>query len=150
MSHVHMVQGPKPHTHSVYLYWGVFFILVFLTVATVYLAGFDFGSLNVVVTLLIAGTKAALVMGIFMHLYFDNKFFAVIAACSLVFLSLFMFFPLYDMETRGDLDAANRMYLPRDERVHQYELKNPKALPLRPGLQDPVPDKLVFIKPGQH
>lgn len=150
MSHIHMVQGPKPHTHSVYLYWGVFCLLVLLTAATVYLARFDFGKLNLVVTLMIAGTKALLVLGIFMHLAFDNKFFGVIAATSLVFLTLFILFPLYDMETRGDLDANNRMYLPRNERVYQYELQHPGALPLRPGLQDPVPDKLVFVKPGQH
>jgi len=124
--------------------------LVFLTCATVYLARFDFGNLNLIVTLAIAGTKAALVMGIFMHLAYDNKFFGVIAASSLAFLTLFILFPLYDMKTRGDLDADNRMYLPRDERVYQYSLQNPKALPLRPGLQDPVPDKLIFAKPGQH
>lgn len=150
MSHISYIVGPKPHIHPVSLYWGVFFLLVLLTGATVYLAGYDFGKLNLVVTLLIAGTKAALVLGIFMHLAFDNKFFGVIAATSLVFLSLFILFPLYDMETRGDLDADNRMYLPRNEKVYQYTLQHPGALPLRPGLQDPIPDKLIFIKPGRH
>lgn len=145
-----MVRGPKPHTHSVYLYWAVFFVLLFLTGATVFLARYDFGKLNLVVTLLIAGTKAALIMGIFMHLVFDNKFFGVIIAASLVFLSLFILFPLYDMETRGDLDSWNRNYLPRDQRVYDYELKHPDSLPLRPGLQDPVADKLIYIKPGAH
>jgi cytochrome c oxidase subunit 4 len=150
MSHVSMVTGPKPHTHSVFLYWGVFFALVGLTVLTVVLAGYDFGKLNLVVTLLIAGTKAALVMGIFMHLAFDNKFFGVIVAASFVFLALFILFPMLDMETRGDLDPWNRLNLPRDQRVYQYELQHPKELPLRPGLQDPVKDKLIFIKPGAH
>lgn len=150
MSHVHMVKGPKAHAHKVSLYWMVFLMLVFLTGATVYLAQFDFGKLNLVVTLMIAGTKALLVMGIFMHLAFDNKFYGVIAAASLVFLTLFILFPLYDMETRGDIDADNRMYLPRDERVYKYELEHPEALPLRPGLKDPDPKNLVFVKPGHH
>jgi hypothetical protein len=57
---------------------------------------------------------------------------------------------MLDMETRGDLDPWNRLNLPRDQRVYQYELQHPKELPLRPGLQDPVKDKLIFIKPGAH
>lgn len=150
MSHISMVRGPKPHTHSVYLYWGVFFALVALTVLTVVLAGYDFGELNLVVTLLIAGSKAALVLTIFMHLAFDNKFFGVIIATSLVFLALFILFPMLDMQTRGDLDSWNSLYVPRNERVHQYQVEHPNALALRPGLQDPVKDKLIFIKPGAH
>ena len=150
MSHVAMVKGPKPHVHSVWLYWGVFFTLIFLTAATVSLAQFDFGKLNIIVTLLIASTKAILVMAIFMHLAFDNKFYAVVAATSLVFLSLFIAFPLLDMDTRADLDPNNKNYLPRDETVYKHHIKDPKSLPLRPGLQEAVPEKLIFIKPGEH
>jgi len=150
MSHISIVRGPKAHPHSVWLYWAVFFALVFFTFITVTLAGYDFGKLNLVVTLCIAGTKALLVMAIFMHLAFDNKFFAVIVATSLVFLALFIIFPIFDMESRADLDPANQNYLPRNEFVYKYELANPTALPLRPGLQVAVPDKLIFIGPGQH
>ena len=150
MSYFAMVKGPKPHLHSVWLYWGIFVTLVFLTAATVSLAQFDFGKLNIVVTLMIASTKAILVMAIFMHLAFDNKFYAVIAATSLVFLSLFIGFPLLDMDSRADLDPHNTNYLPRNEVVYKHHLKAPKELPLRPGLQEAVPDKLIFIGPGEH
>lgn len=145
-----MVRGPKPHTHSVWLYWAVFFALVCLTGATVFLAGYDFGKLNLIVTLMIAGTKALLVFGIFMHLAFDSKFFAVIVGTSFLFLALFIGFPILDMDSRGDIDAQRNNYLPRDERVYKHTLEKPEELPLRPGLQDPQKDKLIFIKAGEH
>ncbi len=150
MSHTAMVRGPKPHTHSVWLYWAVFAVLVGLTGATVMLARFDFGKLNLVVTLLIAGSKALLVMGIFMHLAFDNKFFSVIAATSLLFLSLFIAFPMLDMGSRPEVDDIRSNYLPRDERVYKHAREKPADLPLRPGLQDAQKDHLIFIKPGKH
>jgi len=145
-----MVKGPKPHPHSVWLYWGVFGALVFLTVVTVSLAQYDFGKLNIIVTLMIASTKAILVMAIFMHLAFDNKFYAIIAATSLLFLSLFIGFPILDMNSRGELDSFNENYLPRDEAVYKHHLKDPDDLPLRPGLLEAVPDKLIFIGPDEH
>lgn len=150
MSNISMVVGPKPHVHSVWLYWGVFFALVVLTVVTVMLAGFDFGKLNIVVTLLIASTKASLVLAIFMHLAFDNKFFLVVAATSLVFLSLFILFPLLDLGSRADLDPAQKNFLPRDEKVYQHEIDMPKDLPLRPGLEEAKKDSLIFIGPSEH
>jgi cytochrome c oxidase subunit 4 len=150
MSFYHMVRGPKPHPHSVWLYWGVFFTLVFFTAITVGLSHYDFGKLNIIVTLGIASTKAILVMAIFMHLAFDNKFYAVIAATSLVFLSLFIGFPIMDMNTRADLDAIQENFLPRDEAVYKHHIKDPKDLPLRPGLQEAVRDKLIFVGPGEH
>ena len=145
-----MVRGPKVHTHSVWLYWAVFFALVGLTGATVLLARFDFGKLNLIVTLLIAGSKSLLVMGIFMHLAFDNKFFAVIAATSLLFLSLFIGFSVLDMSSRPDVDDVRANYLPRDERVYRHSREKPEELPLRPGLQDAQTEQLIFIKPGEH
>lgn len=150
MSHISLVKGPKPHTHSVWLYWAVFGALVILTGLTVALAQFDFGKLNLFVTLLIAGTKSCLVMGIFMHLAFDNKFFSVIAGTSFLFLALFIIFPILDMNSRPDVDASRNNYLPRDEQVHKHATDKPEALPLRPGLQEAKPEQLIFIKANEH
>jgi cytochrome c oxidase subunit IV len=150
MSSINMVRGPIPHPHSVWLYWGIFLGLVILTAITVGLAQFDFGKLNLIVTLLIAGTKAILVMGFFMHLAFDNKFFAVIASTSLVFLALFILFPIFDLNTRADLDDKQANFLPRDERVYQHKTSKPEALPLRPGLQEAQKERLIFISPDAH
>ncbi len=150
MSNVAMVKGPKAHPHSVWLYWGVFLALIALTAATVSLAQYDFGKLNLVVTLLIAGTKAVLVMGFFMHLAYDSKFFAVIASTSLVFLALFILFPMYDLGTRADLDENQTNFLPRDERVYKHKLDTPDALPLRPGLTEADKGKLKYMEAGEH
>lgn len=150
MSNVIMVKGPKPHAHSVWLYWAVFFALIFFTAVTVWLAGHDFGKLNLIVTLLIAGTKASLVIAFFMHLAFDSKFFGVVVGTSLIFLALFILFPIIDFDSRKDLDDKQINFLPRDERVYKHAVDMPDALPLRPGLQDADKDKLIFIKPGEH
>jgi caa(3)-type oxidase subunit IV len=150
MSSSMLVKGPKPHTHSVLLYWSVFFALIILTWATVELAHHDFGKLNLVITLLVASTKALLVLTIFMHLAFDNKFLVVVFATSLVFLALFIIFPILDLETRADLDSQQANFLPRDQQVYKYELEHPGALPLRPKLETPQADKLIFIGPGEH
>lgn len=150
MSHFALVKGPKPHTHSVWLYWGVFFTLVVLTVVTVVIATYDFGKFNTLVALTIASTKALLVVGIFMHLAFDNKFFGVVASTSLVLLALFIVFPLVDMNTRVDLDAEQANFLPRNEQVHKHRLASPESLPLRPGLQEADKNKLIFEGPHGH
>lgn len=156
----HMVNGPHPHKLPVGLYWAVFGILVFLTLLTVVLSRFDFGSASVFITLAIAGTKATLVLAVFMHLYFDNKFFALIISVSLVFLSLFILFPIVDLGSRGMVDAQRGNFGPRDEAAFKYKMEHPDALPMRPG--EPlkgVPTvtdktKLIFAEPhhggGEH
>lgn len=147
----HMVVGPKPHPHHVGLYWTVFGMLVFLTLVTVYLAEFDFGSLSVLVTLGIAGTKAGLVLAVFMHLYFDNKFYALVLSVSLVFLSLFVLFPIIDFGSRDLVDPTRGNFGPRNEIVFKRQTEKPDELPLRPGIgvsansnSEPKKEKLVF------
>lgn len=149
MSHIKMVVGPKAHPHSVWLYWGVFAALVALTAATVWLAQYDFGSLNLIVTLLIAGTKASLVLSVFMHLAYDSKFYAVVASSALVFLLLFLAFPLIDFDSRADLDASQANFLPRDERVYEHHLAKPEE-PLGPGLSERNKEQLIFLSPTDH
>jgi caa(3)-type oxidase subunit IV len=118
--------------------------------ATVFVAQYDFGELNVVIALLIAGTKAALVMGVFMHLAYDSKFFAVVISTAFAFLALFVLFPMADLDSRADLDREQKNFLPRDERIYKEHLEHPDALPLRPGLQQADPKKLIFGGPGKH
>jgi cytochrome c oxidase subunit 4 len=146
-----MVVGPKPHAHSVFLYWGIFAALCFLTVVTVWVADFDFGSFSALVALSVASLKACLVAAVFMHLWFDSKFYTLILASSLVFLSLFVLFPFLDDNSRAFVVPERENFLPRDEVVEKYKMDNPGALPLRPGLQKPVEADLVFEGPhSQH
>ncbi len=147
----HMAPGPKPHhILPVWIYWAVFGFLLVLTVVTVWVASYDFGSLSTVVALFVASIKASLVCAVFMHLWFDNKFFALILSSSLLFLSLFLLFPLIDDSSRGLVDPTRDNFLPRNEEVYKYELENPGALPQRPGLKTPNKDKLIFEAPHGH
>jgi cytochrome c oxidase subunit 4 len=57
----------KPKTYV--MVWVVLFILTGVTVS---LAGMDFGRLSVVVALIIAGVKSALVLNFFMHLKYEK------------------------------------------------------------------------------
>jgi len=144
----HLVQGAEPHCLPLGLYWFIFGCLLFFTYITVLLSTYDLGSYSLLVTLLIASTKATLVLAVFMHLWFDNKFFALIVGSSLVFLSLFMFFSILDVGSRDWLDAKKANFLPRDERVYERKLKEPDAPPLMGGLKEVPKDELNYSKAG--
>lgn len=78
----------------------VFATLIVLTVITVAAAQFDFGSLNAVVAFGIATVKASLVLGIFMHLKYDNMMNRVIIFTGLFFVVIFYMFCILDIGTR--------------------------------------------------
>lgn len=147
MSHIHKVQGPQPHVLPVRVYWTVFGALLFLTALTIWVAEFDFGTMSTAVALAVATTKASLVLAIFMHLWFDNKVFTLILCSTLIFLSLFVLFCVMDEGSRGLVDPERMNFLPRDQKVMQYQTDHPGDLPLRPGLKDPVKDELNFEGP---
>ncbi len=147
MSHIHKVEGPAPHVLPVGVYWTVFGALLCLTALTVWVAEFDFGTMSTTVALLVATTKASLVLACFMHLWFDNKFYGVILGATFVFLSLFILFCVMDEGSRTLIDPERANFLPRDQKVLQYKTDHPDELALRPGLKDPVKDELNFEGP---
>jgi cytochrome c oxidase subunit 4 len=75
---------------------GVLCALLVLTVITVAVTYVDLGPLNLVVALVIAMTKATLVLLFFMHLRWDRPFNAVVLIISLALVVLFMIFALID------------------------------------------------------
>ena len=61
--------------------------LVALTSITVSVAGINFGSIALVIAMVIASTKSALVISYFMHIKFENKVYKVfISICMLIFI----------------------------------------------------------------
>ena len=72
------------------VYLGVFIALLVLTVVTVGVTRFDFGSFNIVVAMVIASIKATLVACYFMHLKFENKFTLGYAAFPFILLAILM------------------------------------------------------------
>ena len=91
------------HILPVSLYLAIAGILMVMTVVTVWAAGIDFGGWNVVIALLIATVKASLVALYFMHLKYDNPFYAFVFVCSLLFLATFISLIMFDTLRRDDI-----------------------------------------------
>jgi cytochrome c oxidase subunit 4 len=92
------------HIASVQFYSGIFAALVVLTIITVKVSYYDFGTFNILVALLIATAKASLVALFFMHLRHDNLFNAFAFLASFIFLALFILLTYEDLGKRAELD----------------------------------------------
>lgn len=119
------VEAPKPHVLPLSVYWGVFGALIFLTAFTVATAQVDLGPFNIPLAMAIASTKALLVALIFMHLWWDHKQNAIIFACSLIFLSVFIVLTMADTEGRAIVDSQERNFSVRDEKVQELTADKP-------------------------
>lgn len=87
-------------------YLKVFAALIFLTVLTVVTAkGMDLHPFNGAVAFIIAGTKAALVMAIFMHLKGDKTNTTIILG-SFGFVILLFIFCVIDIYTRIPIEST--------------------------------------------
>lgn len=82
-------------------YVGVALALGILTCLTVFVAYMDLGVFNTPVALVIACTKATLVVVYFMHVRWAPRFIAVVAIAGFVWLSLLIVITLSDFLTRG-------------------------------------------------
>ncbi len=83
------------------IYWKIWAALVIMTGITVWTSYYDFGTMNIVVAMLIASTKATLVALFFMHLKYGNKTNIVVFLSSLFCLALFVGLTASDMLDRG-------------------------------------------------
>jgi cytochrome c oxidase subunit 4 len=97
-----------PHVLPFSTYLRTWLSLLALTGLTVAVSYVNFGAANVWIALLVATLKASVVALVFMHLYWDHKFHAVILCMSLVFLAVFIGFTMFDTETRGRADSMER------------------------------------------
>ena len=122
------VKGDKPHVLPMSVYMitiGILFFLTFFTWLTA--TQLDIGIFNLPLALVIASTKALIVLFIFMHIAWDNKINFVIIISSFVFLGLFFIFPWFDMEGRNMVDVQRSNFKPRDEKVQMHYVNNPAA-----------------------
>ena len=94
--------GEFAHPMPVSMLIGIFLALTFLTVLTVAQASFDFGSADVIIVMVIATIKAALVAFFFMHLAWDKPFNILLFLGSFVFVGLFVIFTLSDSRLTSD------------------------------------------------
>lgn len=102
------------HISSAGFYTVIFLALIGLTILTVGQSYVDLGRLNLAVVILIATTKASLVVSFFMHLRYDNKFNALIFISCIFFIGVFFAYTMNDTNQRGELDPdQNVKILPK-------------------------------------
>ena len=89
------------HIVPVRIYLLIFATLVVLTGVTTAVAFVDLGVMNVVVMLLIAFTKATLVVLYFMHVRYGPRLVWVFAVSGVAWLALLIGYTLSDVLTRG-------------------------------------------------
>ncbi len=104
------------HTMPIPLLFGVLGALLALTVATVSVTSIDLGHTgNLVVAMVIATLKAALVCTFFMHLLWDKKFHTVLFLTSVLFLILFL--------SMTSTDRGEYQHLVDEYRAQQLQVK---------------------------
>lgn len=96
------------HVSSVRAYVSVFLALCVLTVITVAIARVDLGALNTPVALLVALSKALLVILIFMGVKYNTPLTKVVAASGFVWLIILFGITMGDYLTRGWLGVPGR------------------------------------------
>ena len=89
------------HIPPLRLYYSVFAALIVGTLLTVAAAKVDFGALNNVVMLVIACTKALLVILFFMHVRWSSRLTWVVAAAGFFWLLILFSITMSDYLSRG-------------------------------------------------
>ena len=89
------------HIVSPKLYVVIWLILLMFTGLTVWAAFQNFGVGNPIIALIIAVTKATLVILFFMHVKYSSKMIALTIACALFFLSILMIMTTSDYISRA-------------------------------------------------
>lgn len=106
------------HITPLHTYLGVGISLIILTGITVAVSFIHFGAFNLVVAMLIASVKAALVAMFFMHLYYDNKLYAAIFSISLIFVSIFIILTMFDTLQRGKIDEVREKPIRENAKIY--------------------------------
>lgn len=90
----------KHHIVSFKTQFMVLLALLVLTAISVLITRFEMGSFNTLAAMLVAGTKAAIVLAWFMHLKFESRFFVVMVAAVIVIFLLVLFVTFFDYSYR--------------------------------------------------
>ena len=102
--HPHSEGAVHVHIASTQFYVGIFVALVVLTIITVKVSYYDFGSANILIAMAVATAKASLVSLFFMHLAHDKKFNSLTFISAFLFLGIFIVFTYDDLGRRAELD----------------------------------------------
>jgi cytochrome c oxidase subunit 4 len=94
-------QHPAPHADSLAIYIVIFVLLMALLGATIAIASFDLGRLNVVAALLIAVVKALLVILFFMHVRHNPRITWAFVTAGFFWLGILISLTLTDYASRN-------------------------------------------------
>ena len=101
-SHLSAGTSEQQHSISIGTYLAVFAALMILTVVTVISAHIDLGHFNIVVALVVAFTKATLVVTYFMHLRYENRLFTFMLLAAIFTYAVFVILTFADYSYRMD------------------------------------------------
>ncbi|KIG15030.1 Cytochrome c oxidase polypeptide IV [Enhygromyxa salina] len=102
-----LVENPHEDHHHVSPVWEfslVFGALLFLTIMTYVVSFAGLGPASLPVAMFIAFLKGSLVVGFFMHLKYEDRFYSFLFCVTLLFVSIFFTFVLFDMKTTAELN----------------------------------------------
>ena len=93
--------GHSEHILPSSMYWGIWLLLIVMTVVTAFIANVDLGRFNTVVALVIATFKASVVVLFFMHVkYTSEKLTKVVIISAIFFLVILLSLSMADYGTR--------------------------------------------------
>src|SRR5690349_17002353 len=125
MSKIYQNGQPLEHFHEVHehvspisMYNKVIATLFVLTALTYAVSFADLGPASLTVAMLVATIKAALVIGYFMHLKYDDRYHAFVFAGTLIFVGIFFGFTMVDLTARNALNDEQETF------VRMKELEN--------------------------
>ena len=131
--------GHAHHILPIKVYVSVTAALLVLTGITVLVSQFDFGPWNLLAAMVIAALKASLVALFFMHLKYDNKFFAIVFLIAVATLAMFIILTMFDTLKRGDIDLLEASTINRYASIYDAG-----------GVPIPMKDRIFAISQEQR
>ena len=95
-----MQEEHNEHISSYKLLFGVLVSLLILTGVSVGVSYIDMGFFNVPIALLVASTKATIVLLFFMHMKYESKVIAISFTSTFLFLCIMISFTFWDVAFR--------------------------------------------------
>ena len=122
--------GPTP----LWMYMGVYFTLLFLTVVTVGVSYLGLPpTLSIITAMAVALVKAFFVATWFMHLAHDSKFNVLFFISSFWFIGAFFTFTMSDLSSRDRVMKASDSFELRKDKAETFRYSNPDKIKSKPA-----------------
>lgn len=145
MSKVYLNGQPVEHPHELHehvspisLYNKIIGTLFVLTAVTYAVSFASLGPASLMVAMLVATVKAALVVAYFMHLKYDERYHLFVFLGTLIFVGIFFGFVMFDMNARSRLNDEQETF------VRVKEMEN-SGNALKVGV-DNVPERAEAVR----